>query len=62
MADASRRGITQLVLYLSGSAINSIKNAKGKTDSLLGAEAMRQAIWVRYNLLLQHTAQSGTNN
>ncbi len=40
LADAERRGITDKVLFLAGSAINSIKNAKGKADPELGAEAM----------------------
>ena len=36
LADADRRGITDKVLFLAGSAINSIKNAKGKPDPALG--------------------------
>jgi ribulose 1,5-bisphosphate carboxylase large subunit-like protein len=46
MADAERRGISQQVLFLSGSAINSIKNSQGKPDAGLGAEAMLEAIEV----------------
>ena len=46
MADAERRGISSLVLFLSGSAINSIKNSSGRPDPMVGAEAMRQAIEV----------------
>ena len=34
------------LLFLAGSAINSIKNAKGKADPHLGAEAMQQALEV----------------
>jgi hypothetical protein len=33
-------------LFLTGSAINSIKNAAGKPDPKLGAEAMQQALAV----------------
>jgi ribulose 1,5-bisphosphate carboxylase large subunit-like protein len=44
LADASRRGITEKVLFLAGSAINSIKNSKGKPDPALGALAMTQAL------------------
>jgi ribulose 1,5-bisphosphate carboxylase large subunit-like protein len=44
LADAERRGITDKVLFLAGSAINSVKNAKGKADPALGALAMTQAL------------------
>ena len=44
LADADRRGLTESVLFLAGSAINSIKNAQGKTDPRLGAQAMLEAI------------------
>lgn len=44
LADAEARGITDKVLFLAGSAINSIKNAKGKPDPALGALAMTQAL------------------
>ena len=46
LADAEKRGITEGVLFLAGSAINSIKNANGVPDARLGAEAMRQALGV----------------
>jgi hypothetical protein len=46
LADAEKRGIMDKVLFLAGSAINSIKNAKGKPDPRLGAEAMTQALEV----------------
>jgi ribulose-bisphosphate carboxylase large chain len=46
LADADRRGLTPNILFLAGSAINSIKNAAGKADPQLGAEAMLQAIEV----------------
>jgi ribulose 1,5-bisphosphate carboxylase large subunit-like protein len=44
LADAERRGLTEKVLFLAGSAINSIKNSKGKPDPALGALAMAQAL------------------
>ncbi|HMJ90651.1 MAG TPA: RuBisCO large subunit C-terminal-like domain-containing protein [Candidatus Acidoferrum sp.] len=44
LADAERRGITDGVMFLAGSAINSIKDASGKPNPQLGAEAMSQAI------------------
>jgi ribulose 1,5-bisphosphate carboxylase large subunit-like protein len=46
LADVERRGLADGVLFLAGSAINSIKNAAGKTDPKLGAEAMQQAVAV----------------
>lgn len=46
LADAERRGITEKVLFLAGSAINSIKNKKGRPDPALGALAMAQALGV----------------
>jgi ribulose-bisphosphate carboxylase large chain len=44
LADAEERGLSQDILFLAGSAINSIKNAKGKADPKMGAEAMFQAL------------------
>ncbi|MGE5223324.1 MAG: RuBisCO large subunit C-terminal-like domain-containing protein [Omnitrophica WOR_2 bacterium] len=44
LADAEQRGLSESVLFLAGSAINSIKNSAGKADAKLGAEAMLQAI------------------
>src|SRR5439155_22141425 len=44
LADAERRGISANILFLAGSAINSIKNSRGKADPQLGAEAMQQAL------------------
>jgi ribulose 1,5-bisphosphate carboxylase large subunit-like protein len=46
LQDAEQRGLGEHILFLAGSAINSIKNAAGKPDSKLGAEAMRQALEV----------------
>jgi len=46
LADAEKRGLTSNVLFLAGSAINSIKNKQGHPDPKLGAEAMMQALEV----------------
>ncbi len=46
LADAEARGSSGHILFLAGSAINSIKNAAGKPDPKLGAEAMQQALEV----------------
>ena len=46
LADAERRGLAANILFLAGSAINSIKNADGQPDPQLGAEAMLQALEV----------------
>lgn len=44
LADAEQRGLSGDILFLAGSAINSIKNRAGKPDPKLGAEAMQQAL------------------
>jgi ribulose 1,5-bisphosphate carboxylase large subunit-like protein len=44
LANVEQRGLSENVLFLAGSAINSIKNAQGKYDSKLGAEAMQEAL------------------
>ena len=46
LADAEQRGLSEHILFLAGSAINSIKNKNGKPDPGLGAEAMQQALEV----------------
>ena len=46
LADAENRGLTFNVLFLAGSAINSIRNKQGHPDPKLGAEAMMQALEV----------------
>lgn len=46
LQDVERRGIAQDVLFLAGSAINSIKNASGEADPKLGLEAVLQTIEV----------------
>jgi ribulose-bisphosphate carboxylase large chain len=44
LADVEARGLGEQVLFLAGSAINSIKNVRGEADPELGAEAMQQAL------------------
>lgn len=44
MEDAEARGLTPNVLFLAGSAINSIKNAKGVADPRLGLAAMQETL------------------
>lgn len=44
LRDTERRGIVQDVLFLAGSAINSIKDEQGKTVPGLGLEAMAQVL------------------
>ncbi len=46
LQDVARRGLGEHVLFLSGSAINSVKNQAGRPDPQLGAEAMQQALEV----------------
>jgi len=46
LQDAEQRDLGEHILFLAGSAINSIKNAAGKPDPKLGAEAMQQALEV----------------
>lgn len=49
MAEVEGRGLSESVLFLAGSAINSIKNSAGTADPKLGAEAMLQAIAVHHS-------------
>jgi ribulose-bisphosphate carboxylase large chain len=46
LADAEKRGLSPNILFLAGSAINSVKNPAGKPDPKVGAEAMQQALEV----------------
>jgi hypothetical protein len=46
LLDAERRGLSSSILFLAGSAINSIKGKDGKPDTQLGTEAMLQALEV----------------
>lgn len=46
LEDGARRGMTESLLFLAGSAINSIKGENGNPDPQLGAEAMTQAVEV----------------
>jgi ribulose 1,5-bisphosphate carboxylase large subunit-like protein len=56
LQDVEQRGLSEHVLFLSGSAINSVKNAAGKPDPKLGAEAMQQALEVHRNGELRDVA------
>jgi ribulose-bisphosphate carboxylase large chain len=49
LADARQRGLESNILFLAGSAINSIKNEQGVSDAAVGAEAMLQAIELHYS-------------
>jgi ribulose-bisphosphate carboxylase large chain len=49
LADAEQRGLSENILFLAGSAINSIKDASGKANPKVGAMAMRQAIDVHHS-------------
>jgi ribulose-bisphosphate carboxylase large chain len=44
LADIDRRGLSGDVLFLAGSAINSIKDTRGQPNPALGVEAMMQAL------------------
>jgi len=56
LADVEGRGLGESVLFLAGSAINSIKNSAGAADPALGAEAMLQAIEVHRSGALRDVA------
>jgi ribulose 1,5-bisphosphate carboxylase large subunit-like protein len=59
LADIERRGISENVLFLAGSAINSIKDASGKYNAHIGLEAMLQAIEVHRSGALAETPAEG---
>ena len=46
LADAEKRGIQENILFLAGSAINSLKRPDGTAAAQLGIDAMQQAIGV----------------
>ncbi len=46
LLDAQRRGLSEQILFLAGSAINSIKDSQGRPQPRLGAEAMQQTLEV----------------
>jgi ribulose 1,5-bisphosphate carboxylase large subunit-like protein len=46
LQDVARRGMAQNVLFLAGSAINTIKDSSGKPNPKIGLESLRQAIAV----------------
>ena len=46
LADAEKRGLRENILFLAGSAINSLKRPDGNVEAQLGIQAMLQAIEV----------------
>jgi ribulose-bisphosphate carboxylase large chain len=55
LQDLEAKGIAQNVLFLAGSAINTIKDKSGKPDPQIGLEAMLQAIEVHRSGFLKDT-------
>jgi ribulose-bisphosphate carboxylase large chain len=55
LQDLESKGIAQNVLFLAGSAINTIKDKTGKPDPRIGLEAMLQAIDVHKSGALKDT-------
>jgi ribulose 1,5-bisphosphate carboxylase large subunit-like protein len=55
LQDLEAKGIAQNVLFLAGSAINTIKDKNGKPDPRIGLEAMLQAIEVHHSGALKGT-------
>jgi hypothetical protein len=55
LQDLEAKGIAQNVLFLAGSAINTIKSKDGKPDPRIGLEAMVQAIDVHRSGALKDT-------
>ena len=53
LTDAENRGLTSSIMFLAGSAINSIKNKYGNPDPQIGAEAMQQAIDIHRTSLMK---------
>jgi ribulose-bisphosphate carboxylase large chain len=56
LQDVESKGIAQNILFLAGSAINSIKDKNGTTDPRIGLEAMVQAIEVHRSGELKDTS------
>lgn len=55
LLDAEQRGLAPSILFLAGSAINSIKGPHGRPDPKLGTEAMLQALEVHRSGELRST-------
>jgi len=55
LQDVESKGIAQNILFLAGSAINSIKDKSGNTDPRIGLDAMLQAIEVHRSGALADT-------
>ena len=52
LADAAKRGISDDILFLAGSAINSIKDGHGKADPQIGTAAMLQVLDIYQSCIL----------
>ena len=59
LQDVESRGIARNVLFLAGSAINSIKGKDGRADPRIGLEALAQAIEVHRSGELKDVADGG---
>jgi hypothetical protein len=55
LLDAEDHELSDAILFLAGSAINSLKGKDGRTDPRLGAEAMLQALEVHRSNELRGT-------
>jgi len=55
LQDVESKGIAQNILFLAGSAINSIKDQNGRADPRIGLDAMLQAIEVHRSGELKET-------
>jgi ribulose 1,5-bisphosphate carboxylase large subunit-like protein len=53
LQDAERRGLASGILFLAGSAINSIKGPEGKVDPRYAAEGLQQAIEIHRSGVLR---------
>lgn len=49
LADAEQHGMEEAILFLAGSAINSIKDTYGRSDPQIGTQAMLQALEIHYS-------------
>ena len=58
LLDVSRGAGCDNYLFLAGSAINGIKNAKGDNDPVLGATAMQQAVQLFRDNVFAETSNS----
>ena len=56
LTDAENRGLTSSIMFLAGSAINSIKDKSGKADPRIGSDAMQQAIDIHNSSVMKDTS------